>query len=233
MKRGLKLGIGIPMVIIGFFVTLGGVIVVTMVGLDGSFQLPSMKASSEGHALLFDAIYIRGDLPTSGSFSATLGIEATGEDEPIFVGVGPTQDVTVYLAGVPGDRVVQVNWPGEVRTEPLQGGVVEPGPPTEETFWSASESGTGTLSMDWVVSEGDWTIVVMNADGGAGVEVQGTVTVTMPALGTIGVVVLVFGLVVLVVGALLTISGAKTPKTAPAGAAGSPLPPAPPPRPDA
>lgn len=229
MKRGLKLGIGIPMVLIGFFVTLGGIVLVTMVGLDGSFQLPSMRATSEGHALLFDAIYVRGDLPSSGSFSATLKIEATGEDEALFVGVGPTSGVGDYLAGVKGDRVVQVDWPGEVRTEPLPGGVAVPAPPTGETFWEASESGTGTLNLDWVVTGGDWTIVVMNADGGAGVEVEGNVTVTMPALGPISVALLVFGLVVLVVGALLTISGAKTPRSVAAPiVAGSA-----PPRPDA
>lgn len=229
MKRGLKLGMGIPMVIIGFFVTLGGIVLVTMVGLDGSFELPAMRASSEGHALLFDAIYVRGDLPSSGSFSATLKIEATGQDESLFVGVGPTDDVATYLAGVPGDRVVQVDWPGEVRTEPLPGGTAIPGPPTGETFWEASESGAGTLNLDWVVTDGDWTIVVMNADGGADVQVEGNVTVTMPALGPISVTLLVFGLVVLTIGALLTISGAKTPSSSAAPVAAGPLPP----RPDA
>ncbi len=211
MKRGLKLGIGIPLVIIGFFVTLSGVVLTVMVGPDGSFRLPSLRASSDGHALLFDAIYVRSDLPTSGNFSATLGIEATG-DEPVFIGIGPMEEVSAYLSGVPADRVVQVDWPGGVRTEPLPGGTASPEPPLSETFWEASESGGGTVAMDWVVREGDWTIVVMNADGGAGVDVEGTVTVTMPALGAISIVFLVFGLLVLVAGVLLTISGAKTPK---------------------
>lgn len=229
MKRGLKLGFGIGLVVLGLFASIIGVALVALVGADGSFRMPETDARSDGHALLFDAIYVRGDLPTEGNLATTLEIEAGGQ-EPLFIGVGPTPEVAEYLSGVEADRVVQMNWPGGVRTEPIPG-TRTPEAPAEQDFWEASDSGTGPLSIEWTVTGGDWTIVVMNADGSADVEVTGSVTVTLPILGPVSIIVLVVGIAMILAGTLLIISGAKMPKT-PAAAAGQPVPGATPPRPD-
>jgi hypothetical protein len=39
-----------------------------------------------------------------------------------------------------------------------------PGLPSEQDFWAASAEGTGRQSVLWDVEEGQWTVLIMNAD---------------------------------------------------------------------
>ena len=211
MKRGLKLGFGIPLVLLGLFATLGGVALMVLVGPDGTFTLPETHASSAGNALLFDAIYIRGNLPASGNLSATVEIAARSDESPIFVGVGPSARVAAYLHDVSVDRVVQVNWPGGVRTQNTPGSRT-PRPPGDVPFWEAMDEGAGERTVQWTVSDGDWSIVVMNEDASRGVDVFGSVEVKLPVLGPASIILLVVALLMLAGGIALTVSGARTPK---------------------
>jgi len=220
MKRGLKLGFGIPMVLVGLFMTLGGVALLVLVGTDGTFALPSQTASTSGNALVLETLDVGTDLPKSGSFSATVGVTISGRDGDVFVGIGPAADVARYLRGVQTDRIVQVNWPGGMKTEPEQGGHRTPAPPDGQSFWVAKAQGS-SAHLTWTVAPGDWTPVIMNANGSGDVSVTASGSLGLPAMGPISVILLVVGLAILIGGVLLTISGAKTPK-----------PPTTPPRPD-
>ena len=205
VKRGLKLGLGIPVLLIGLFMTLGGVALLVLVGTDGTFTLDLDR-----------------NLASSGSFAATLGVTIGGHDGDVFAGIGPAADVARYLRGVHVDRIVQVNWPGGLKTEPGGGGRRTPPPPEEQSFWVAKAEGS-TATFQWTVTGGDWTMVIMNADGSADVSVTASGSIGMPALGPISIGLLVVGLAILVGGILLTISGSKMPKPSRAS---------PPPRPD-
>src|SRR5215212_8598733 len=57
------------------------------------------------------------------------------------------------------------------RTEAVSGDRA-PADPAGEDIWSASTSGTGTQSLEWDIEDGDWSAVVMNADGSPGVDVR-------------------------------------------------------------
>jgi hypothetical protein len=118
--------------------------------------------------------------------------------------------VAEYLNGVPADRIVQVDWPGGMRTEDV-GGTRRPEPPGEQDFWIVSDEGQ-EADFDWTLDGGSWTVVVMNADASSNVDVDLAATVALPILGPLGIGILVFGLAALVGGALLTISGARMPK---------------------
>ena len=211
MKRGLKLGFGIPMVLVGLFMTLGGVALLVLVGTDGTFTLPSQTATTSANALVLETLDVGTQLPSSGNFSATVGVAIAGRGGDVFVGIGPATDVGRYLRGVPTDRIVQVNWPGGMKTEPDQGGHRTPAPPDDQSFWVAKAKGA-SANLTWTVAPGDWTLVIMNANGAAHVAVTASGSLGLPALGPIGVIVLVVGIAILIGGVLLTISGAKTPK---------------------
>jgi hypothetical protein len=211
VKRGLKLGFGITLCVLGFFTSIFAVAILALVGPDGRFTLET-DAATETRALVFDAISLREDLPRSGRLAATLSLEVSS-DRTTFLGVGPTPEVARYLRGVEVAHVVQVNWPGGVRTEDVTGART-PTPPADATFWVASDQGSDP-SIEWTVRGGDWTIVVMNADAAAGVDVSGAVGVTLPILGPMGIVLAVLGVAMLVAGILLTISGSKMPKAPP------------------
>ena len=57
--------------------------------------------------------------------------------------------------------------------------------PTDSDIWTAQASGTGTQSMTWKPSGGNWTVVVMNADGSAGVDARTDVGATVPIVDTL------------------------------------------------
>jgi hypothetical protein len=211
VKRGLKLGLGIPMLLIGLFMTLGGVALLVLVGTDGTFSLPATRATTNGHALVLETLDVGQDFPTSGSFAATVGVTVAGKDGDVFVGIGPAADVARYLRGVQIDRIVQVDWPGGMRTEPASKGTRTPDPPEQQSFWVAKDQGT-TANLQWPLSGGDWTLVIMKADGSSDVSVTASGTLRMTALGPISIGLLVVGITILVGGILLTISGSKTPR---------------------
>jgi hypothetical protein len=244
VKKGLKLGLGIPLLLIGFFVTMGGIALTALFGPDGTVAISDISLAGKGHAILLDGILIRDNIPSDGGFSAALTLDVRS-DTSIFVGVGPTDDVIAYLDGAAIDQVSEFNWPNDVRTEQIPGRGSPP-PPGTQKFWSESDEGTGERTVKWTVTRGDWSVVVMNADGSPDVDVTASASLRLPVVGPLGIVLLVLGLGALVAGVLLTVSGAHTPgapRTTVPGGPGAPVPTdapragpapgAPPPRPDA
>ena len=67
------------------------------------------------------------------------------------------------------------------------------GPPADQDFWTAQAAGAGTQQLSWVPAEGDWMLVVMNADGSAGISVDARIGATVPALDGLGWGLLVAG----------------------------------------
>ncbi len=87
----------------------------------------------------------------------------------LFVGIGPQAEVARYLGSVAHANVQDLDFdPFHVTYLPVTGGAPQ-GPPTEQSFWAASASGVGTQTLTWKVRDGDWSVVLMNADGSRGV----------------------------------------------------------------
>jgi len=210
VARGLKLGLGIVLAILGILLTIVGVALLAVVGPDGRYTSPDLQATAEGHALLFDAVFVEGDLPISGSFATTLSADVTSDRQPVFIGIASTDDVARYLAGVPVDQVTRVDVPSAELTTRSVPGDRTPEPPADQPFWVARAGGAGAGSIEWTLDRGEWTFVVMNADGSPGIDVHGTATVDLPVLGTVTIVVLVLGIPALVGGVLLIVSALRS-----------------------
>ena len=45
-----------------------------------------------------------------------------------------------------------------------------PPAPASQSFWASRTSGSGRQTLTWPVEKGNWAVVIMNADGSAGVE---------------------------------------------------------------
>lgn len=65
-----------------------------------------------------------------------------------------------------------------------------------QTFWTASSTGTGQQSLEWTPSNGEWTLVVMNADGHKNVATDLDVGVNVEHLGLIIGSLLVTGVLI-------------------------------------
>ncbi|MHA7282850.1 DUF4389 domain-containing protein [Arthrobacter sp. TMS2-4] len=150
----------------------GGLLIGALAGFqrDGQFLTTSTERFAyDSYALTTQPRDIRldagdGALPAG---IATVQLKATSipSTEAVFVGVARQADVDAYLSSVQHTELT------DIRTDPFRAvyrdvpGSSVPAPPTEQTFWAASASGTGTQVISVDVRSGSWAVVVMNADG--------------------------------------------------------------------
>jgi hypothetical protein len=140
-----------------------------------------------------------------------LEVESRGE-QPLFVGVARTSDVEGYLRGADHAIVTDVDYSpfrAEYRDEP---GSAVPAPPAGRRFWDASAHGTGAQTLTWDVKGGDWSVVVMNADGSPGVDAAVSAGVKLGFLDEAGWVLLGTGLLVLAGAAAFLYAGLRPPR---------------------
>ena len=167
-------------------------------------------------------------------FLGTARLEVTPADQrdELFVGVADTGDVAAYLSGVGHHALGDLGPPwGGARIGPGMTGV-DGGPPEvapgELDIWVAESTGTGTQTVDWRPEDGAWTVVIMRADGDAGVTVQARAGVTAPGLSWLAGGLLAAGAVLALVGALLVVLAVRAATHRPStGAAPGWVPPAP------
>lgn len=156
-----------------------------------------------------DAIYANDLL---GDVRITL--ESRNAETPLFIGIGPAGDVAKYLNGVGHTEVADFEAdPFKVSYVPRPGG--EPAAdPTAQTFWVASDAGTGPRTLSWDVADGNWSVVVMNADGSPGVDTDVSIGSTLPAILPVSIGALVAGGVLLLLGIAVIVVTVTTRRTA-------------------
>ena len=141
-----------------------------------------------------------GDLAT-----VRIDVEGAGESTA-FVGIGPADDVRAYLDGVAQARIEDVGLdPFRVEYR-FTSGTDRAEPPGEQDFWVAE--GTDEQPLVWEPEEGDWVVVVMNADGSAGVSVDASIAAKADWILPVGLSLLIGGFFLVVCGALLLVFGA-------------------------
>jgi hypothetical protein len=126
--------------------------------------------------------------------------ESSGPGGPLFLGIGPTNEVDQYLAGVGHDEISDFDVDPFRVTYTEHPGDAPDAAPTAQSFWAVSESGSGPQTLTWDVSAGDWTVVIMNADGSAGVQAELSVGATLSVLQPIAIGMLIGGAVLFLAG---------------------------------
>ena len=154
----------------------------------------------------------------------------TAGDGDLFIGVADAADVAEYLRGVGHVEVSELGstrpWAWAWMMRPAmtdRGGGAPAAAPDELDFWVAQASGPGPLTLEWQPVDGDWQMVVMRADGGAGVAADVRIAAGSPGLPLLAGGLVIAGLAVLVVGVplvVLAVRRARTPLTA--GSSGAP-----------
>ena len=177
---------------------------------DGNYMADAVELTTPTRALVADDVDVDLDGVTWLLDDGRLGdlrLSATGaRDGPVFVGIGPKDDVAAFLSGVPqasadfGDAGVPTE-----RTA----GARAPAPPAAQTFWSQSASGSGRQTIVWPVDSGEWSAVVMNADGSAGVAVESQLGVRTDGVLWLGIAALAAGAGLAALGTALIVTGRR------------------------
>ena len=140
------------------------------------------------------------------------------DDKPVFVGIARTTDVENYLSGVSHTTVTDVDTSPFDADYEDHAGNRRPVVPADSNIWVASEHGSGKQTLHWDIEDGDYSVVVMNADGSRGVDADVSTGANVPFLDEIGWTALGSGGFVLVVGIALLVMGIRRPG-APTGTA--------------
>ena len=161
---------------------------------DGYLTSSTVAFRSAGYAVSGDRVRVGGgDVNQSwqDSVLGTVRVRVTSADptRPIFVGIAATGDVSRYLSGVACSRVQRIG-DSHIKYTDLSGGAPSR-PPSAAPIWQAQAQGTGTQAVTWQVHSGDWSIVVMNADGSRGIAFRADAGATVPWLLWVGIGTLV------------------------------------------
>jgi hypothetical protein len=216
--KSIGIVVGVLLAITGLIVGGGGAAVLATIGTDGKVSTGDQSFNASGAALVTSAADLRRPEKVSdivGDPRVQLDVRST---KPAFVGVGPAKDVERYLKGAPVDEVTdfEVN-PFKMKHDP-RAGDKRLAPPGKQSFWLAQSTGSDA-SLDWKGGDGEYRIVVMNADGSRGVQTHGDASVTIPHTAAIAWSLVGGGLLLLLAGAA-TIAAARasapTPRRTPA-----------------
>jgi hypothetical protein len=170
----------------------------------GLVDLGTRTYTTAGHALTSGTIGVHGPAEWLGPLIGQVRIRVAQADGTcgVFAGIAPAAAASRYLAGVAYTTVTGDHGQDQRITHH---GTAVPQPPASAPIWAAQASGPRTASLDWVARDGDWTVVVMNADGSAGLAVRTGIAGTFPALPWLAAELLTGGVVLALISAALII----------------------------
>lgn len=198
---------------------------------DGYYQTSTERFESPAYAIASEGIDLGGDvgggdwLPFDIGTARIVATAAAGAE--VFVGIAPTADVNAYLEGTSHDELDDVDSsPFEAHYRSHEG-TAPPTPPGEQPFWAASAEGPGAQTATWDIQGGEWSVVLMNADGSPGVAVDASAGVKTGLLLAIGLGLAFAGAFLLLVAVVLLLVALRPEGRAPAWGPGGPPAPAP------
>jgi hypothetical protein len=231
-KRAALVSAGVLLAAGGAVAMAAGGAVVVIVGQDNTLSTGTHRTTTSTTALVtpLDSI---GDDGVDTLGRPTLRTKVSRAADPVFVGVGPAEQVDAYLAGASVETVDDFEiHPYDLDTT-TRAGSARPAPPGTQSFWLArsDRTGSGDLSsadVSWKIRSGDYRLVVMNADGSPGVATDAKVSITVPHLFAIGGILAGLGLTVLAIGVGLAVLGVTAtrpvgPPAAPTAPTGAPI----------
>ncbi len=161
--------------LIGLLLLLGGIAVIAVYAFgrddDGYFNTDRKELRSATYAITTGEIDLGAD-ELDWAPDQVLGDVRIQVDSgnPVFIGIGPDEDVARYLGNVAHDELT--GFDGDRPEFELQTGRPPQAPPRRKRFWVARSEAVGEQALKWDADFGRWTAVVMNADGSRGVAVE-------------------------------------------------------------
>ncbi len=229
--------IGAVMLLFGASVAAGGGLMLAGQGIatddDGYFEAPTERIESDGVAVISDEIDL--DIESNDEewffnwldVDVRLRVNGAGASNDVFVGIARTSDVAEYLSGA--SHSVLTDFDRGIPTYDNVDGSTSVDAPADQTFWVEQSSGSGEQEVRWEPRSGRWSVIVMNSDGSAGVDVDVDAGARSGAITPIGVTVLIFGSITTLAAIGLLVFGARRPRSpgSPGDDAAQPFTPAP------
>ena len=183
---------------------------------DGYYTTSAERFSTNTYALATENLDIDDGLPGSATDYGKVRFKVRSDGAtPVFVGIARTRDVDTYL-----DRSAHATLT-DLEVDPFAakyhttGGLTAPAAPGTQPIWASKATGTGTQTLTWDVKDGDWSVVVMNADATAGVDTDISVGADVPIVDDIATALTIGGISGIGIGVALIAGGLITPRRRP------------------
>jgi len=191
---------GATLAVIGSLLAFSGGGVLAAFGTDGNLASGPHLLSTPASAVVSPIASIKhtaGVATLTGQ--PTLRITAT----PIqgtaraFVGIGRAPDVNRYLAGLATEQVTNLDVDPYALTGALHDGRANAVAPTSQRFWWVAEANsTHTAEIKWKVRDGQYRVVIMNANGQRGLATTTEIGITIPSIAAYSLAALALGLLI-------------------------------------
>jgi hypothetical protein len=180
---------------------------------DGYLTSDRLPLTARGYAVATDVVDLSGADPLSAPdwLVGTIRLRVSNSDPstPVFIGIGRADDVAGYLDGVRHSTLTEIGDPATSYDE--WAGSAPRTRPGDAAVWLAKVEGTGTQTLTWTPDDGPWRVVLMNADGSAGVDLNADVGAKLPVVHDMGVWSIVASLAIAVLGVCLLVVGLRHP----------------------
>jgi hypothetical protein len=200
VKRGVLIGFGVLLLLLGMGLVAAGATVAAVLGPTESISTTPSRIHGTGVALVADGVTVdQGSVPVpSGLGRLSLTVSAP-DGRQMFAGVAPPAAVDTYLTGAPYDVIVDLSSAGTSPTRSVPG-TQQPPRPGEQKLWTARASGSpASLSSGLSATS---SLVVMNADASPGVTADVVVTLVVPGAWVAAWTAVGVGVLVLVLAGL-------------------------------
>jgi hypothetical protein len=207
--------VGAMLTVFGLAGLVAGGGVLAVFGNDGTVNSGTHSFSTPTSALVSEPAEVRDTRDISdaiGNPRVRFTVDSQTPGKGVFVGVGPADQVDRYLAGAAIDEVDDIEVaPFELNSD-RRPGTKRLTAPGAQTFWVAQNEGRDSASLRWKVRDGDYRVVIMNADGSPRVNTEGEVALTVPNAPDYAWALLGGGFLLLVGGAAASVAGLRRPK---------------------
>jgi hypothetical protein len=185
---------------------------------DGYLRTDTARFTADTRALATDNVDVDlgdADFMAHSDDLGKVTVSAQSRDgKPVFVGIARTSDVERYLANVPYTTVNDIDVDPFDADYERHAGQRHPVSPEHAGIWQASSNGQGKQTIDWDIDDGDYSVVVMNADGSLGVDADVSTGANIPFLDDLGWSAIGSGAFALILGLGLIALAVRRPRTA-------------------
>lgn len=224
--RILLLIFGSIVLLAGFALVVGGGALIwvntALTDNEGFLSTESRQLETDSYAIVLKRVNIHFgdgiDLGVGSSDIVTIKLTAFSNDpsKNVFIGIAEESDANAYLSRVKYEEISRLRMQGN----PLQGfsfseeysthsGNASPDDPASQTFWTVSEYGAGTQTLEWSPETGRYWIILMNEDGSAGVDLTVKAGVRVSLFSMIALGFLVGGVIALIIGGVMVYYGVR------------------------
>jgi hypothetical protein len=218
--RVLAIVAAVFLILIGALLALAGTALMVTFGSDGEVSTAKQPVTSPTAAVITDVAAIRDTSEVAGALGTPVVKFAVDGGNPsgVFLGIGRVADVDRYLSGVTVDQATDFELDPYVLTLARRAGTQTTAtPPTEQDFWVASATGTGEVDLSWAAQDGNYRVVLMNADGTAGVNSRLSVGVGLGGMFGLSLGLLIGGVVLILLAVALLVATRPRPVQFPVG----------------